>query len=507
MKPNNAYAVELICARHCSYYKPGQKEDLACQGFQFLLDLCRDDPGLLKHLSLGENTPFEDRYHYLLHHGLCESCDFLIDGCDFTDPEYTAQALPCGGYIATELLLRQPLIDRQKLLEHLTAKSPYAVLHSNCVLRQLENPYLYDLSQDELYELDEKGFEFLSACDGRQPLLGLSLEQDFLETCLSEGLLVLGSHLRHHRQNLRPSPVPSLRYLELQLTNRCNLRCKHCYLGEPTKVDLPLDDTLSVLAAFEEMQGLRVLFSGGEPLLYPDFQALNDALPGYKVRKVLLTNGTLIKVENHGEWCNFDEIQFSIDGLNEGHEKLRGPGTFQQAVRGIEAALSKGMPVSVATMVHRHNLEEFDALAEWIQQLDVVEWNIDVPCVAGRLTDNPAFLVTPEEGAPFLEYAKGGSYHGGDQPFACGYHLCNVTPEGKVLKCGFFGESPLGTLREGLEVCWNRLRPVPLTELECASCPSLLDCKGGCRFRAESPLGKDPVMCALYGPQEGPKMT
>jgi len=269
------------------------------------------------------------------------------------------------------------------------------------------------------------------------------------------------------------------------------------------KADLPLSQVLSVLAEFEQIQGLRVLFSGGEPLLYPDLAALNEALPRYALRKVLLTNGTLIAEKNHPDWCHFDEIQFSVDGLKEGHESLRGTGTFDQAVHGIEIAREKGVPISVATMVHRHNLNEFDAMAKWIEELGVVEWNIDVPCAAGRLLKNPDFLVTPEQGASFLKYATGGSYHSTDEPFACGYHLCTITAEGDVLKCGFFKETPLGALKEGLEVCWERIRPIPLSQLECASCPHLSDCKGGCRFRAANPLGKDPVMCALYRAKNG----
>jgi radical SAM protein with 4Fe4S-binding SPASM domain len=177
---------------------------------------------------------------------------------------------------------------------------------------------------------------------------------------------------------------------------------------------------------------------------------------------------------------------------------MRGTGTFEQTMRGIEAAGERDMPVSIATMIHRHNLREFEALAEWIDTTEVVEWNIDVPCAAGRLPENAEFLVTPEKGAPFLKFATGGSYHGSGEPYACGYHLCTVTPEGDVLKCGFFKERPLGSLKEGLETSWKRARPIPLSQLECASCPHVLDCKGGCRFRAESPLGKDPVMCALY---------
>jgi radical SAM protein with 4Fe4S-binding SPASM domain len=426
----------------------------------------------------------------------------LIDGCDFKDPKKQGQTLPCGGYLAADLLLQRSSILENQLMELLFGKEAYVSLGPNCVLRHLERPYLYDPKNDELYELDQEGFAFLRKCDGMHPVSELAVEKDFLETCLREKLLVIGFSATRRHFNLRPSPVPSLRYVELQLTGRCNLKCKHCYLGEPRKADLPLSQVLSVLDEFEQMQGLRVLFSGGEPLLYPHLEALNEALPRYGFRKVLLTNGTLITEDSYPNWCHFDEIQFSLDGLKTGHETLRGAGTFEATTRGIEVAQKKGISISIATMIHRYNLKEFKALAQWVEKRQVPEWNIDVPCSAGRLVEHRQFLVKPEEGSLLLKYATGGSYHGTDESFACGYHLCTITSEGDVLKCGFFKENPLGSLQEGLEACWKRNVPVPLTRLECGPCPHLADCKGGCRFRAGTPLGKDPVMCALYGWQK-----
>ena len=490
--------VDLICGQYCSFYKPGQKEEMACRGFDLVQAFLEKYPEDLPHLPSPRDYEFTDRFHHLLHHFMCRTCDFFIEGCDFTDPGYTGKALPCGGYIAVDLLLTQRPGDDGTLLKTLVPKNTYGLPRPHCVLKHLENGYLYNIRTDDLYELDVNGFEFVKACIRGEPLSELPLDRDFLETCLGEDLLCLGAQPDKHHPHLRPSPVPSLRYLELQLTDRCNLKCKHCYLGEPAKTDLPLTSVLAVLKEFEDMQGLRVLFSGGEPLLYPDLRALNEALARFKLRRVLLTNGTLITKRNYLDWCNFDEIQFSVDGLEEGHEKIRGKGTFSKTLRGMEAAREKDMPFSVATMVHQYNLHEFEALSHWLQALGVVEWNIDVPCSAGRLTDHDELLVAPEDGAPFLKHATGGSYHGADEPFACGYHLCTVTPAGKVLKCGFYDGRPLGSLTEGIETSWTRARHTPLTELECASCEYLLECKGGCRFRAESPSGKDPVMCALY---------
>ncbi len=505
MNHKQALVVELVCKRHCSYYKANQKTGVACQGFKVFQNLLACDPESAAHFPAKQYGIFKDQYHNLLHHTLCRYCDFFVDGCDFKDPKHTDQTRPCGGYLAANLLLERPSVADNQLMKSLAPEEAYVALAPNRVLKHLERPYVYDITNDELYELDTGGFEFLIKCHGRHLLSELHVDKLFLETCLKEEILVIGPRTNHRHFNLRPSPKPSLRYLELQLTRQCNLKCKHCYLGEPTKADLPFSHVLSVLEEVEQMQGLRVLFSGGEPLLYPDLQALSDALPRFEVRKVLLTNGTLVRDKIYSTWCHFDELQFSLDGLKEGHEAIRGTETFDRTVRGIQVALGHGMSVSIATMVHRYNLKEFDALAKWIEGLGVTEWSIDMPCEAGRLSENPAFLVTPQEAAPLLQYATGGSYHGTDEPFACGYHLCTVTPEGDILKCGFFDEEPLGYLREGLEVSWKRSRPLQINELECGQCPYLSDCKGGCRFRAANWEGKDLVMCAMYDSHSHPE--
>ncbi len=501
MNDKSPIAKEIICQRHCSFFKPGSDEALACRGFSVLENLLIHHPEMARDIPSGEPPEISGRHEHLLHHALCRHCDFFIDGCDFTDPEYTGQALPCGGYRVADLLLQVVSTDSRRLPGALFPGDTKIALSPCCALKHLESPHLYHIAHDELYELDTGGFDFLQQCDGSRLVSETPVDKDFFEFCLAEGLLVTESDPNSRRFNLRPSPVPSLRYLEVQLTRRCNLACKHCYLGEPEKTDLPLSQTLSLLEEFEALQGLRVLFSGGEPLLYPDLETLNHELPRFLFRKVLLTNGTLIEEDHYKNWRHFDEIQFSLDGLKSGHDALRGSGAFDQTVRGIELALNKGVPISVATMVHKHNLKEFKDLAKRIEDWGVGEWNIDVPCVTGRLSQNSDYLVTPEQGAPFLRFARGGSYHGADEPFACGYHLCTVTAAGDILKCGFFPE-PIGNLSGGLEVAWHRLEPIPLEDLECRQCPSISDCKGGCRFRAPSLLGRDPVMCALYESQE-----
>jgi radical SAM protein with 4Fe4S-binding SPASM domain len=502
MKVKSPQAANRVCVQYCSFYKPDSKEALACQGLVIIERLFDDHPDFTDDLASQKDTPSQDAYPHLLRQGLCQHCAFVVDGCDFAATGSSETSSPCGGYIAITHLLRESPGAAGRLLERLIPPGKQMALNAHCTLKHLEKPCLYDIKTDELYELDENAFDFLKHCDGTQDVHFTMPDAGFVEFCLQEQLLVFSSGTIRPRLVLRRSPIPSLRYLELQLTTRCNLRCKHCYLDGPSTTDMPLPQVLSVLAQFEKMQGLRILFSGGEPLLYPELQALTEALPSFAFRKVLLTNGTLLTEENHDLWRHFDEIQVSVDGLKQGHEILRGPNTYGPAIRGMDVAHQQGKDVSIATMVHQHNLKAFSELALWIEGRQVVEWNIDVPCKAGRLSDNPELAITPEQGAPFLRYATGGSYHGAEEPFACGYHLCTVTASGDVLKCSFFPESPLGSVDDGLERAWKKSRPIPLSDLKCAPCPHLLECKGGCRFRAASLLDKDPVMCALFN--EGP---
>jgi radical SAM protein with 4Fe4S-binding SPASM domain len=371
-------------------------------------------------------------------------------------------------------------------------------LHPQVALKNLEQPYLYHINNDELYELNDAGRDFLLHCDGSTRGRDLTNDESFVKFCLKEGLLERLPQPDKVANREGNGPIPSLRYLELQLLRRCNLACRHCYLGPPRSDEIALEDALSIARQFEEMGGLRLLISGGEPLLYPPLREFVEQTNKLKIRRILLTNGTLITAKN-APWLHFDEIQFSLDGWQRGHDMLRGPGAFVSVMAGIRAAKEEGIPVSIATMIHSGNLDEFDHLRRFTEEIDAVEWGIDILCMAGSLEQNRDMAVPYEIAAPLMEFAHGGGYHGSSDGFACGRHLMTVMPTGKALKCGFYEDDPLGDARLGLLSCWQSLRHISLAELECKGCPVVEECAGGCRFRADHPLGPDRAMCAYYG--------
>lgn len=374
----------------------------------------------------------------------------------------------------------------------------YLRLHPKAALKKLEQPFIYQISSDELYEIDEKAVGFFLRCDGTTRGEDLTSENDFVEYCIEEGLLEALSTPHPVDVSINVKMEPSLRYLELQLTHVCNLRCAHCYLGSHGSGEMALTDAVSITQQFAAIGGLRLFISGGEPLIYKDLKKYIALTKDIKVRRVLFSNGTMIDSKNVS-WLDVDEIQFSLDGWEKGHEVLRGSGTFEKTISGIRLACKAGVAVSVSTMIHRENLDEFDLMKNFIRDIGAVEWGIDVMATVGNLETHGELVVSYKEAVPFLDYAFGGGYHGSSEGYACGRHLMTVMPDGQAVKCGFYRNKPLGDARKGLIECWMKLEHIPLSQLECNDCSALNECRGGCRFRAPGSLAPDPVMCCYYG--------
>ncbi len=373
----------------------------------------------------------------------------------------------------------------------------YYFLSKEAVLKWLETPSVYHIKNDELYELDRESFEFLKGCSES----GCNSQNtEFVDYCLKEEILTK-KRISIKRPPLIKSPHPSLRYLELQITNKCNLKCRHCYIGNTGKHnELSVNKIRDILKEFEQMQGLRVLITGGEPLLHNEFEEINEILPHFFIRKVLFTNGILLNKEKIKR-LNVDEIQISIDGLENAHDSLRGKGSFRLAMRAVKLSLDYGFHVSIATMVHPRNLNDFDEMERLFKNLGIKEWAVDVPCITGNLKENIEFQISPAEGGRYLRYGYGGGLHTAASGFACGLHLMAVMADGKVTKCTFYSDTPVGRIEDGLNICWQRIKPIRLDELKC-DCEYIESCRGGCRYRAElfgDFLGKDLDRCAFYG--------
>ena len=110
---------DYICSPFCSFFRPGEKEELACQGalvVERLAARCVIQPLLLpdgeeKHAGLWRE---DDPYLETL---VCGPCPFRVDGCDYRAPVRAEDAEPCGGYILIRILKERGGLQDEELQE------------------------------------------------------------------------------------------------------------------------------------------------------------------------------------------------------------------------------------------------------------------------------------------------------------------------------------------------------------------------------------------------------
>ena len=157
----------------------------------------------------------------------------------------------------------------------------------------------------------------------------------------------------------RLSARHSLISIGFLVTHRCNLRCPYCRIAETPAAELDLDEMRSLIDRFCDLGVMRIGISGGEPLLRAD---LGEIVRAGAVRGRIVsvnTNGWLL-AERIDAVKRADLINVSVDGPPSLHDEIRGRGSWERIVDGIEAARSVGVRMSAIVVVHSRNLPHLE---------------------------------------------------------------------------------------------------------------------------------------------------
>lgn len=154
--------------------------------------------------------------------------------------------------------------------------------------------------------------------------------------------------------------------LSVDVTNLCNLRCKHCFwdaydenLPAGTNGDV-IDSAKEVLRKYPTIT--NITWYGGEPLISNKTIALIQQGLTFKKNNLVITNGTL----PIPEWREHVHFAVSLDGTQEIHDSLRGVNTYNKTKKNVLSALTKGVPVGILYCVNATNIDCIpDFLEEW----------------------------------------------------------------------------------------------------------------------------------------------
>lgn len=287
---------------------------------------------------------------------------------------------------------------------------------------------------------DDKAISILEDADDKKYFLKL------LDILYDAELLV---EEQHTEENLD---------VDIAITNRCNLNCKHCCVDANA---IGLRDTLNTQELKNIIQKVvasnpkSICLTGGEPLVRTDFGEILRYLRNLFSGEIrLMTNGTLIN-EYFAKLIsdNVDAVDISLDGIDENTcSKIRGKGVFDKVVYAISLLQGNGFEnISLSMVLTKDNYplrKKFALLNEKLGTRAVVRAFSPI----GRGKQNSSIL-NPRECEKCVEHEKEWNKSSDD------YHVCccgaiskelYINAEGDIFPCGLLERSKyvLGNIRQ-----------------------------------------------------------
>jgi len=299
--------------------------------------------------------------------------------------------------------------------------------------------------------------------------------------------------------------------LQWHITQKCDLHCRHCY-DRSDRRPLPLDKGLRILDDLHDfcrahfVKG-QVSFSGGNPLLYPDFIVLYKAAVDRGLQVAILGNPT--DRETLAELVAIKApvfYQVSLEGLPEHNDYMWGPGHFQRSLKFLDLLKDVGIFSMVMLTLTRANLDQVLPLTEVLRErVDLFTFNRLAMVGEGSSLYSvepekyrdflPRYLAAAEK-TPFIalkdnlfniiKQEQNQSWFGGCAGYGCGaaFNFVALLPDGEVHACRKL-PSLLGNIfsadleqiyhsdlaeryRQGAKACQDcKIRPV------CGGCPAV----------------------------------
>lgn len=351
--------------------------------------------------------------------------------------------------------------------------------------------------------------------------------KEFIQTLLEYGFIVSDV------EGASSGPLACmLQSAYLNVTNYCNMRCKHCYFGSHNGLTHGFDEyAITLLADRIYDSGIRnIVIAGGEPLTRPDIRTILTYCSHKGFQDItLLTNGTLITSELATVIATtVDCVHVSLDGPDEDiNAKLRGKGNFAPAIEGIHKLKRAGVrKIRIITSISSTNIAYMPRMKQLCDELSV-ELGTSIFATVGRgkgranLTPNTHDLLEY-----FLKEAVALNCNGTqadpstleiDAGVSCGsgVYMVSVDCLGNVYPCHLLHRPDLkiGNLLEQedlLEMLRTssvaaRFRERTVENRKCHGCKIEYFCKGGClahtissHQHSRDPMGERDPYCKLH---------
>ncbi|MBI2266961.1 MAG: radical SAM protein [Armatimonadetes bacterium] len=261
----------------------------------------------------------------------------------------------------------------------------------------------------------------------------------------------------------------------LELTQRCHLSCKHCYLPPETRKDskspdLATGEWLGIMDQLAESFCFELIFTGGEPFLRRDFF---DLVAGARERRfsvLIKTSGTLVNEEKADRLAELfvSEMHFSLYHMDkEKHDYITGiSGSWERTVNAIKLVSERGIRTKLSTPITKYTMDGIDSLLDFAEEVGArVVFDTTITPMNNRCIDNLYLRLNPKDLRALYRNARMraemigkdkyiggnlelGDYHGPSDPgCGAGHILAAINPYGDVIPCTALPTLKWGNLR------------------------------------------------------------
>lgn len=196
--------------------------------------------------------------------------------------------------------------------------------------------------------------------------------------------------------------VPQLSSIYLNLTERCNLRCQHCWINpefyasgftpvKRTEGELDVKEIELIIKQSLKLGLKSVKLTGGEPFLRKDIFKIIELIKKYKLKLHIETNGTIMDLNDirFVKKYHVDSFSISLDSTNQStHELIRGVAdSFEKTIRTIKLLTGSGISVEIIISLFNQNLNDFPYIFKFAKKTGInnIKLNTIIPTGRGAI--------------------------------------------------------------------------------------------------------------------------
>jgi MoaA/NifB/PqqE/SkfB family radical SAM enzyme len=199
-------------------------------------------------------------------------------------------------------------------------------------------------------------------------------------------------------------------HIFLYITENCQLKCKHCYMGErlERKLSMSYSQAINYITLFYKIGARDLTILGGEPTIHKDFVKIINYAREIGYQKINVdTNGINISKFTEINPSVLNYIRFSLDGpYSKYHNYIRGKGTFEHTIDNIKKIIDSGFNTAITSIISKHNYEVAKEFLPLADQLGIKLINFHILSEEGYARNINELALTPTEWISFCEYLE-----------------------------------------------------------------------------------------------------